>query len=283
MRTVDGRDRVELNRAEAPDLGRDVGRARARGSESCSPGGQRRSGAAGRVRPSPHAYWRHRDVPGPCGDPVEPGRTAGYCARSKPPSFGGVHVAVDARCRRSRSRSPTSQSRSARCSSRIPERAVAAGPLGLELGGVLVSLRRGWRSRTERRRGSARPRTARRTSTGARARARAGRPAPTPSRRARYQRIAFDSPRCSPSSSSSVGTRRAGFLPPSTSRAVRPVDHVELDALVLDPEQREDLPHLPAVPRQLGVVEPHFPRNVPTARRLPEPRMNTGTGLSLSQ
>ena len=34
---------------------------------------------------------------------------------------------------------------------------------------------------------------------------------------ARYQRIAFDSARQRPSSSSSTGTRRAGFLPPSTS------------------------------------------------------------------
>src|SRR5690349_17051420 len=39
------------------------------------------------------------------------------------------------------------------------------------------------------------------------------------------------------------GILSAQYLAP-----VRPVDDVELDALVLDPAQRKDLPHLPAVP-----------------------------------
>ena len=209
------------------------------GSAWRSPGVRRRSGGAARPRPSP---LRMDNAGGrramPRSGRARAGRRRGRATRAPPGRAPG----------RSRPRPRRACSRRARCrrSSSVADEEVALGevlvergerpvsgaPLRLELGRVLLPLGRGPRSRTARPRGWARSRTARRTSTGGRAHARSGSSGTYAVPSARYQRIAFDSARCSPSVELERRHAQRRVLPAEQLAPVRAVDHVDLDALV---------------------------------------------------
>ena len=281
MRAVDGRDRVELDAAEPPDRRRDVGGARAAEPrrvalvrDDVAP----QLGDGDRLHASASGRLRSGRSPGRAGDALEPRLRRRVGREVEAALLGDVRVRVDrdVRDREGVADEPVAAGEVAL--DRV-ERAVAAAPLRRPARPRTRPARRGSRSRSARRRGTARPRTARRTSTGGRGRARAGRSGTYSVPSARYQRIAFDSARCSPSSSSSVGTRSAGFLPPRISAPVRAVEHVDLDPLVLDAAQREDLPHLPAVPRELRVVEASRRRGSTRGRAVGNPLGRSLDGL----
>ena len=114
------------------------------------------------------------------------------------------------------------------------ERAVAAAPFAFQLGRVPLAFIEDRDPAAARRRGSLDLVLLKNIHWSARARA-SGSAGTYSVPSARYQRIAFDSARCSPLSSSSVGTRRAGSCAQDLG-AVRAVDHVDLDPLVGDAE-----------------------------------------------
>ena len=151
-------------------------------------------------------------VPGLGGDAVEPAADRRVApSRTRPPRPRAC--TRRARCRRASSHRRRATSRSARWRSIVS----SARSVGPEPRQALARTRRAARVRrsgSARRRSPARARTARRTSTAAPARAsyRSAGTKRVPSRA--YQRIAPDSASGRPSSSTSVGTRSAGFSPP---------------------------------------------------------------------
>ena len=217
MRAADGRDRVELHAAESVDGRGDVG-------GTCPPEARCVALVGDDIPPELcdgdrlHGLVLHRDVPRHGRDTVDPRLHVRVLRHVELALVGDVRVAVD-RDVGSRVRvadEPVAalgevpfQERRARGSRRSTSRRADPGT---------CPSRPSARSRTARSRSTARARTARRTSTAGRGRGRVAvvgqvlrcRPRGTKGSRSTRRGIR-------PSSSSSVGTRSAGFLPPRIS------------------------------------------------------------------
>ena len=163
-----------------------------------------------------HALRVDRDVAGLRRDALEPRADRRIRARARTRPRAPRACTRTARCpRASSARRRRTSGRPARAPSR---RAPCSRPRAdAPSGARSVQARPSTSSRTARPRCAARGCTARRTATAAPGRARTGSSGtycvPSP----KYQRIAFDSASGRPSSSTSVGTRSAGFSSPSTS------------------------------------------------------------------
>ena len=216
VRAADGRDRVELHAAEPVDGRGDVGGTR--------PAEPRRVALVGNDVPPElcdgdrlHGLVVHGDVPGHRGDAVDPRLHVRVLREVELALVGDVRVAVDRdvgrrvarrrRASRGRRRGGRRGSRAPGCRRATSRRAdpgtCSFAPISaIQNRAVAIAGSSSYCSKNIHCR------------TRARSSGDSGRYS-EPS--ARYQRIAFDSARHSPSSSSSVGTRSAGFLPPRIS------------------------------------------------------------------
>ena len=209
-------------------------------------------------RPDADRSGVDRDVPGLGRDARDPGLHRGDSDRGRSRPRRPRACSRRARCRRcSAARRRSSRVRRRGASPSRPARACRRRGAPGSASAYCSGVRRVLRARSARRRCSARGRTARRTSTAAPAPARRRPPARSACRRPRYHRIAPDSPSGRPSSSTSVGTRSAGFRCADEIGAIGAVDDVERVALERQAEVRGQEADLVAVARDGRVVEDH--------------------------